>query len=129
MKNKIIFNELIRDRSSEFKNLGKRINTDNLIYKYKSEGRNPKNFRNYQTLIELLKDLIDGIINPKEVLKGQIDLKSDLGETKKGNPKSKSENQISAIQNILKFFDLRERIISFFKRWWWWWWWWLVFAI
>ena len=33
---------------------------------------------------------------------------------KKGNPKSKSEDQISIIQNIEKFFGLREKIIDFF---------------
>ena len=32
---KKIFNELIEERSSEFKDLEKRINPDNLIYKYK----------------------------------------------------------------------------------------------
>ena len=30
-----IFNELIEERSSEYKDLEKRINPDNLIYKYK----------------------------------------------------------------------------------------------
>ena len=33
---------------------------------------------------------------------------------KKGNPKSKSEDQISVIQNVEKFFGLREKIIDFF---------------
>ena len=33
---------------------------------------------------------------------------------KKGNPKSKSEDQISVIQNIEKLFGLREKIIDFF---------------
>ena len=47
LKNKKIFNELIRQRSSEFWNLAKRINSDNLIYKYKTEGISPKDFRNY----------------------------------------------------------------------------------
>ena len=33
-----IFNELVDERSSEFMNLEKRINPDNLIYNYKTEG-------------------------------------------------------------------------------------------
>ena len=39
-----IFNKLVRGRSSEFKYLEKRINPDNLIYKYKIEEMTPKRF-------------------------------------------------------------------------------------
>ena len=46
-----------------------------MIYKYKTEGRSPKDFRNYQNPIELFKNLRDGNINPKEVLKDQINFK------------------------------------------------------
>ena len=81
----------------------------------KMEEMSRKCFRNYQNLIELFKDLTDGNINTKEVLKDQINLKSDLGEIKKGNKKSKSEDQISVIGNVEKFFDLREKNIDFFE--------------
>ena len=70
-------------------NLKNRINPDNLIYKYKSERISPKDFRNYEDPIKLFKDLRDGNINPKEVLKDQINFKSDLGEIKKLNQKIK----------------------------------------
>ena len=76
-------------------NLGiqkKRINPRNFIYKYKTEGRSSKKFRNYQNPIELFKNLRGDNINPKEVLKDQINFKSNLGEIKKENPKSKSED-------------------------------------
>ena len=56
----------VEERSSEFWNLEKRINSDNLIYTYKTEGRSLKDFRNYQNLIDLFKNLIDGNINPKK---------------------------------------------------------------
>ena len=71
-------------------NLG--INPGNFIYKYKTEGRNSKKFRIYQNPIELFKNLKDDNINPKEVLKDQINFKSNLGGIKKENPKSKSED-------------------------------------
>ena len=48
MKNKKIFYERIRERSSGIHNLEKGINTNNLKYKYKTEGINPKDFSNYQ---------------------------------------------------------------------------------
>ena len=79
----------------------KRINPDNLIYKYKIEGISPKDFRNYQNPTKLLKDLIDVNVDPKEVLKDQINFKSNLGEVKVVHKKSKSENQI---QNVQFFF-------------------------
>ena len=41
-------------------NLEKRINPHNLIHKYKTEGIRPKDFRNYQDLIKLFKNLRDG---------------------------------------------------------------------
>ena len=86
-----------------------------MIYKCKNEGISPKDFRNYQNPIELFKNLTDGNINPNEVSKDQINCKSDLGEIKKGNKKSKSKDQISVIQNVQIFFDLGEKIIDFFR--------------
>ena len=78
-----MFNKLVEEKSSEFRNLEKRSNPDDLIYKHKTEGRILKDFRNCQNPIELFKDLRDGNINPKEVLRDQINFKSDLGEIKK----------------------------------------------
>ena len=43
----------------------------------------PKDFINYQNLIDLFKNLRDGNINPKEALKNQTNFKSDLGEKEK----------------------------------------------
>ena len=63
-EHKRIFIELAEEKSSEFRNLKKGINLDNL--KYKTEGGNPKDFRNYQNPIELFKDLRDGNKNPKK---------------------------------------------------------------
>ena len=75
-------------------NLGmqkKRINPDNLIYKYKTKGRSSKNLR-------------DVDISSKEVSKNKIHFESDLGKIKKGNPKRRSEDQISVIKNVKFFF-------------------------
>ena len=95
MKNKKIFNELIRERPSEFHNLEKRINLNNLIYKYKIEGKSPKDFRNYQDSINLFKNLRDVNVNPTEVLKNKINFKSDIGFIRLRNPVSKTEEQIT----------------------------------
>ena len=101
------------ERSSEFRNLQKRTDPDNLIYKYKTEQRSPKDFKNYQNPIDLFKHLRDGSIDPKKVLKNQINFKSDLGKIIKGNPKRKPEDQISVIKSVENLFDFREEIDDF----------------
>ena len=63
--------------------------------------------------MDLFKNLIYDNINLQEVLKDQIKFKSDLREIKK--TKSKSENQVSVIQNVEICFDLREKITVFFR--------------
>ena len=55
-----------------------------MIYKCKTENISPKDFSNYQKLVDLFINVTDGNINPNEVLKSQMNFKSDLGETKKG---------------------------------------------
>ena len=110
-----IFNELVEERASGFKNLEKRINLDKLIYNFKTERRNPKDFRNYQNLRELFKNLRNGNINSREVLKNQINFKSDLGEVRKRNPDFKSEQQISVTPDADKFSYLSQKIIDFLE--------------
>ena len=39
-----------------------------MIYKYKTEGRSPKDFNNYQNPIDLFINLRDGNVNPRRVL-------------------------------------------------------------
>ena len=47
IKEKEIFDELIEERPSGFRDLEKRINLDNLIYQFKNERISSKYFRNY----------------------------------------------------------------------------------
>ena len=77
LKNKKVFNKVIEERSLNFRIKKTRINPNNLIYKYKTDGRSSKDFSVYQNPINLIKDLRDGNINPKEVLKNKINVKSD----------------------------------------------------
>ena len=97
-------------------NLEEKINYDNLIYKYKTKRISPKDFSNYQNPMELFKDLRDSNINRKEVLKDQINLNPDLDKIKKWNPKSKSKDQISIIQNVEKFIWFKGKDYWFFSE-------------
>ena len=78
-----------------------------MIYKYKTESITPKDFSNYQNMVDLFINLRDVHINLKEVVKNQINSKWDLGEIKKGNPNLKPKDKISVIQNVENFIDLR----------------------
>ena len=72
-----------------FQNLKGKINPNNLIYKYKAEEISPTDFSNYQNPIDFFINLRDGNINPKQVLKDQINFKSDIGKKKE----KKNQNQ------------------------------------
>ena len=86
-----------------------------MIYKYKTEGRSPKDLKNYQHVVELFTDLRDGNINRKEVLKDQFNNKSDLGEIKKRKSKTKIIRLNKCYKNAENIFDLIEKIIDFFR--------------
>ena len=62
---KEILNELLAERAYEFNGIKDKINPNNWIYNFKTEG--VKDFRGYQNLLKLI--LGDGDVNPKEVLK------------------------------------------------------------
>ena len=85
----------------------KKCSSNNLIYKYKTESATPKDFSNYQNMVDLFINLRDVHINLMEVVKNQNNFKWDLGEIKKGNPNLKPKDKISVIQNVENFIDLR----------------------
>ena len=93
LKDEKEINELIEEKSFVFQNLKENVDPNNLMSRYRTEGISPKDFSNYQNLMDLFINLRDGSINAREVLKDQIKIKKDLG--KKGNIKLKSKDQIS----------------------------------
>ena len=86
LMNKKNFNKLVEEDFYKSKNLKEKINPNNLIYNNKTEGKILRDFSNYQNPIDIFINLSDGNINPREVLKNQIEFKSDIDEIKKGNP-------------------------------------------
>ena len=90
-KNKI-FNKLSEEKSFQFQNSKEKINPDNLLYRYKTEEITLKYFSKYQIPLGLFINLRDGNIYPREILKDQINLKSDLDKIRKGNKKLKSKD-------------------------------------
>ena len=110
---KEIFNGLVKERALEFYKIKDEINPNDLVYTFKTDGNEPKDFINYKSQFKLFEDLKDGSINPKEGLKNQARFKLDLSEIKIGG--NKSQDQKDTLKNIYNFFDLREKIIDFFR--------------
>ena len=74
-KQKEIFNRLVKERALEFSAIKDKIDPNNLIDTFKTDGNKPKVFGNYQTPLKFFEDLRGGNINPKEVLKNQARFK------------------------------------------------------
>ena len=109
-KQKEIFNRLAKERAFEFSDIKEKIDPNNLVYTFKTDKNESKDFGNYQRPLKLFEDLRDGNTNLREVLKSQASHKSDLSEIKiRGK---KSLNQRIIINNITNFFDLREKIFD-----------------
>ena len=68
-KQKEIFNKLLDERAYENNDLKDKINPNNLIYKFTTDGIDSKDCRIYRILVKLFKVLRDGDKNPKEALK------------------------------------------------------------
>ena len=101
-KQKEIFNRLAKERVLKFTDITDEIDPDDLVYRFKINENDQKEFENYQMLLKSFEDLRDGDINAKEVLKNQKRLKSDLNEIKIEG--KKLIDQKNTIKSITTFF-------------------------
>ena len=76
----------------------------NLKIYLQTEARIPKYFRNYQNPVELLKNVRDGNVNRRLVLKSQINFKSEIGVTKRRNPDLKNRTESKCSAKYLQIF-------------------------
>ena len=82
LRKKNICNKLLVERASEFVGIKDKNNPNKLFYEFKTDGKIPKDLRDYRMPLELFENLRDGDLNPKEVLKNQVKFKLKLNETK-----------------------------------------------
>ena len=75
---------IVKERALQFSDIKDKIDSNNLVYVFKTGENEQKDFENYQMPLKLFEDLRDGEINPKEILKNQAMFKSDLSEIKIG---------------------------------------------
>ena len=87
-KQKEIFNELVDERLEKIVDSNKKVNSDDLIYKYKGNTVDAK-FDKYDNAVDIINKIKNGEIRLATVKNNQEKFKLDLGEMKKGNNKKK----------------------------------------
>ena len=95
-KQKEIFNELADESLEKITNLDKKINSDDLIYKYKGNTADAK-FDKFYNALNIINKIQNGEISLADVKNNQEKFKSYLGESKKGNNKKRLKEQKSAL--------------------------------
>ena len=77
-KTKEIFNELADKKLNEINELDKKVNPDDLIYRYKGNTSN-KEFNTYDNSLDLIDKIKNGEIKLAEAKNNQINFRSNLG--------------------------------------------------
>ena len=105
-KHKEIFNKIIDERLEKITDLDKRVNRDDLIYRYKGKAADTK-FDEFDNTLGIINKIRDGKKDLAQVKNNQQDFKLYLGEIKKGAKKSKEQK--NTIYNIEMLY--KERMI------------------
>ena len=106
LKQKEIFNELVDERLEKITDLHKKVNNDDLIYRYKGNIADVK-FYKFDNALDIIDKIRDGKIDLADVKNNQEKFKSYLGEIKKGNKNHRSKVQ-KILCTILKCFTKQE---------------------
>ena len=87
-----MFNELVDKRLEKITDLDKKVNSDDLIYRYKGNIAEV-NFDEFDNALDIIDKIRDCKIDLADIKNNQEKLKSYLGETKKVNKKHRSKAQ------------------------------------
>ena len=111
-KKKEIFNEPVDERREKITDLDKKVNSDDLIYRYKGNTADAK-FDKFDNALNIINKIQNAEISLADVKNNQEKFKSYLGEIKKGNNKIKSKEQKN-VAYILKCFIKQEmKLLNF----------------
>ena len=112
-KQKEIFNELADESLEKITDLDKKVNSDDLIYKYKGNTADAK-FGKFYNALNIINKIQNGELSLADVKNNQEKFKSYLGEIKKRNSKKRSKEQKSALYNIEMLYKARGEAIKFY---------------
>ena len=112
-KQKEIFNKLVDERLEKITDLDKKVNSDDLIYRYKGNTADAK-FDKFDNALNIINKIQNAEISLADVKNNQEKFKSYLGEIKKGNNKRKSKEQKNALYSIETLYKARNEAIKFY---------------
>ena len=112
-KQKEIFSELVDERFEKITDFDKKVNSDDLIYRYKVNIADEK-FDKFDTALDIIDKIRDGKIDLVDVKNNQEKFKSYLGEIKRGNKKHRSKVQKNTLYNIEMLYKARKKAIKFY---------------
>ena len=110
-KQKEIFNKLVDERLEKITDLDKKVNRDDLIYRYKGRLTDTI-FDEFDNALGIINKIRDGKKDLAKVKNNQQDFKLYLGEIKKGPKKSKEQK--NTIYNIEMLYKARYEAIKFY---------------
>ena len=112
-KQKEIFNKLVDERLEEITNLDKKVNSDDLIYRYKGNTADEK-FHKFDNVFSLLDKTRTGKISLTGAKNDQVKFKFNLGEIIRRNSKKISKEQKkNTLYNIKMLYKARNKAIKF----------------
>ena len=106
-----IFNELVDERRKKVTDLDKKVNSDDLIYRYKGNTADAK-FDKFDNALNIINKIQNGEISLADVKNNQEKRKTYLGEIKKGNKKRILKEQKNTLHNIEMNYKARSAAID-----------------
>ena len=113
LEQKEIFNKLVDGRREKIADLDKKVNRDDLIYRYRGSTADAK-FDKFDNALNIINKIQNGEISLADVKNNQEKFKSYLGEIKKGNKKHRSKEQKNTLYNIEMLYKARSEAIRFY---------------
>ena len=109
---KEIFNEFADERFEKIVDWDKKVNTDDLIYKYKGNTADEK-LDKFDNALNIVNKVKNGEISLVDVKNDQEKFRSSLAEIRKGNNKRRSKEQTNGLYNIEMPYKARNEAIKF----------------
>ena len=111
-KQKEVFNELLDERLDEITELDEKVNSDNLIHRYKCRTADAE-FNAFDNALDLIDKIRERKISLTDVKNNQVKFKSSLGEIKKSH-KNRSKEQKYSLHNIEMLYKAGNEAIKFY---------------
>ena len=107
-KQKEIFNKPVDERREKITDLAKKVNSKDLIKKYKGNTLDLK-FDEFDNAFDIIDKIRDGKIDLSDVKNNQKKFKSYLREIKKGNKKHRSKAEKNTLYNVVNALQSKKR--------------------